>query len=189
MGPVMRKYISMLRGINVSGQKIVTMQELKTLYESLDLKNIKTYIQSGNVIFESPDTDVSELINKLETAIKQTFGFSVIVIIRTENEFQHIIEKNPFYGKRKEDIKKLHVTFLSDTPSKSSINSMIKKVEQGVDEWFITEKEIYLYCPNGYGRTKLTNNYFENKLNVSATTRNWKTVNKLYDFVQEVDER
>ena len=182
----MRKYISMLRGINVSGQNKIKMEELKVLYESLGLKSVKTYIQSGNVIFESPESDVSELVNKIETAIKQAFGFSVIVTIRTMNEFQHVVKNNPFYEKVKEDVKKLHVTFLSDTPSKSSLD-LINKLENEPDEWFIAGKEIYLYCPNGYGRTKLTNNYFEKKLNVSATTRNWKTVNKLYDFIKKLD--
>jgi len=182
----MKKYISMLRGINVSGQKKIRMEELKTLYNSLNFKNIKTYIQSGNVIFESPDSDISELANKIENKIKQTFGFSVTVIIRTKNEFHNLIVSNPFYGERKEDIKKLHVTFLSATPSASSLRE-IDKFKDKSDQMVIVGKEIYLFCPNGYGRTKLTNSFFEKKLNVSATTRNWKTVNKLYDFVKEME--
>ncbi len=184
MNIVMIGYISLLRGINVSGQKKIRMEELKKLYESLDFTQVKTYIQSGNVIFESPDSDTSELVNRIETKIKQIFGFSVRVIIRTKNEFQHIINNNPFCGIRQEEITKLHVTFLSDTPAASTLNA-IGEFENESDEWIIAGKDIYLFCPNGYGRTKLTNNFFEKKLNLSATTRNWNTVNKLHEIVKE----
>lgn len=102
MTRVMKKYISMLRGINVSGQKKIKMNELRTLYESLGFRPVKTYIQSGNVIFKSPASDTSELVSNIETKIKQTFGFSVSVIIRTASEFQHVINNNPFYGARKD---------------------------------------------------------------------------------------
>ena len=84
----MNTFITMLRGINVSGQKKINMEELKALYESLNLKNVKTYIQSGNVIFECSNSNISELTNKIEKMIKQTFSFSVTVIIRTKNEFK-----------------------------------------------------------------------------------------------------
>ena len=177
----MNTFISMLRGVNVSGQKKIKMEELKALYESLNLKNVKTYIQSGNVIFECSHSNITELTNKIEKIIKQTFGFSVTVIIRTKNEFKHLIGNNPFYGERKEDITKLHVTFLADIPSHSSL-SIMNELEDKSDQVAIAGKNIYLFCPNGYARAKLTNNYFEKKLNVSATTRNWKTVNKLYDL-------
>lgn len=184
---VMRKYVSLLRGINVSGQKKIKMEELRALYESLNLKKIKTYVQSGNVIFECPDSNISELTSKIERKIKQTFYYSVTVIIRTKNEFKHLIDNNPFYGERKEDITKLHVTFLADTPSDSSLG-VINELEDKSAQLAIAGKEIYLFCPNGYARTKLTNSYFEEILNVSATTRNWKTVNKLYDLVKEDSE-
>ncbi len=174
----------MLRGINVSGQKKIKMNELRTLYESLGFRLVKTYIQSGNVIFESPDSDTSELKSKIETNIKQTYGLSVTVIIRTAGEFQHVINNNPFCGTRQEDITKLHVTFLSETPSASSLKT-IDKLKDKSNEWIIAGKEIYLFCPNGYGRTKLTNNFFAKNLNLSATTRNWNTVNKLYEIVKE----
>lgn len=182
MNRVMIKYISMLRGINVSGQKKIKMEELTKLYKSLSFTKIKTYIQSGNIIFESPVSDTSDLVNKIETNIKQTYGFSVTVIIRTASEFQQVVNNNPFCGIRQEDITKLHVTFLSETPPTFSLNT-IDKLKSRSDEWFISGKEIYLFCPNGYGRTKFTNNFFEKNLNLSATTRNWKTVNKLNAIV------
>lgn len=175
------KYISLLRGINVSGQKKIKMDALSTLYESLGLKNVKTYIQSGNVIFESEGSNPAELVNLIENKIEQTFGFFVKVLIRSKEEIQKVLEKNPFYGERKEDISKLHVTFLSEVPEHYSLKTLDKFINS-TEEFFISGREIYLFCPNGYGRTKLTNNLFEKNLKVSATTRNLKTVNKLYEL-------
>ncbi|MCH7827061.1 MAG: DUF1697 domain-containing protein [Bacteroidetes bacterium] len=176
----MTVYISMLRGINVSGQKKIKMDELKKLYESLGFKNIKTYIQSGNVIFDFSDTNISKLINKIELKIKKSFSYDVPVLIKTKNDLQKLIANNPFV---KKDSSKLYVTFLSDTPIQSPIDE-ITKIKDKSEEFIISRKEIYLFYPNGYGRSKLTNNYFERKLKLSATTRNWKTVNKLLELAE-----
>ncbi len=173
------KCISMLRGINVSGQKRIKMKDLKTLYESIGFSNVITYIQSGNVIFECHDTEFIESKNQIEKAIRQTLNFPVTVMIRTLNEFQNIIQNNPFLRDGNEDIKKLHVTFLSDAPLESSLNDIETVIDKS-DEFVIDGREIYILCNKGYGRTKLTNSFFERKLNVSATTRNWKTVYELY---------
>ena len=178
---VMNHYISLLRGINVRGQRRIRMEELRALYESLNFNNVRTYLQSGNVIFDSHKSSISGLTNTIETAIEQTFGFSVTTLIRTKKEFYNLIESNPFLDECNGDITKLHVTFLSDTPSSSSVIE-IKEVDYGSDQLFISGKEIHLYCPNGYGRTKLSNNFFERKLGMSATTRNWKTVTTLFDL-------
>ncbi len=178
---VMNHYISLLRGINVRGQRRIGMEELRALYESLNFNNVRTYIQSGNVIFDNHKSSISGLTNTIETAIEQTFGFSVTTLIRTKKEFYNLIESNPFLDECNGDITKLHVTFLSDTPSSSSVIE-IKEVDYGSDQLFISGKEIHLYCPNGYGRTKLSNSFFERKLGMSATTRNWKTVTTLFDL-------
>jgi len=171
----------MLRGINVGGQKRIKMDELKGLYESLGLDNIQTYIQSGNVLFSATETDCVKLAGKIEQKIKRSFGFEVVVIIRTKNELGKIIRKNPLADK---DESKLHVTFLSDYPE-SIPKEEIKKVVGKSEEFAIEEREIYLYCPNGYGNTKLSNNFFERKLKVTATTRNWKTVTTLFEMAKE----
>src|SRR3989344_3570057 len=170
----MTTYISILRGINVGGQKKIKMEELKKLYESLGFKNVRTYIQSGNVIFECLDTNLAELIYQIEQKIKNSFGFDVIVLIKTKNEIQKLIKNNPF---AKKDPSKLHVTFLSDIKTKPPTDE-INNTKDKTEEFFISGREIYLFCPNGYGISKLSNNFFERKLNTSATTRNWKTVNK-----------
>ena len=178
---VMNHYISLLHGINVGGQRRIRMEELRALYESLNFNNVRTYLQSGNVIFDSHKSSISGLTNTIETAIEQTFGFSVTTLIRTKKEFYNLIESNPFLDECNGDITRLHVTFLSDTPSSSSVIE-IKEVDCGSDQLFISGKEIHLYCPNGYGRTKLSNSFFERKLGMSATTRNWKTVTTLFDL-------
>jgi uncharacterized protein (DUF1697 family) len=178
-GVKMTTYISLLRGINVSGQKKIKMEELITLYESLDLKHIKTYVQSGNVIFDSSQKDISELSTMIQQKIKQVFGFPVSVFLRTQSELQRIIATNPFLNETSIDINKLYVTFLFDAPIESALSQM-KEINTESDEFIISNKEILLHCPKGYGRTKYSNNFFEKKLGITATTRNWKTVTQLF---------
>lgn len=173
----MSNYISMLRGVNVGGHKLI-MGELKELYESLNLTHVKTYIQSGNVLFESSETSTLNLSQKIEAEIEKVFGFHIRVFILTRDELKMVIESNPFTD---DDPKKLHVTFLSDFPVEIPMQE-IEKVKSKSEKFSIHQKEVYLYLPQGYGRTKLTNNFFESKLKVRATTRNWSTVNKLYEL-------
>ncbi len=174
----MKTYISMLRGINVSGQKKINMDDLKKLYESLGFENVQTYIQSGNVIFECSNKNIADIKSAIEKKIKQLFDFDVIVFIRTKDEFKNLIENSPFSA---QDINNLYVTFLSDAPVKIS-EEEFKKAKAPSEEFLISDREIYLLCPDGYGRTKLSNNFFERKLKLCATTRNWKTVNKLFEL-------
>ena len=179
----MNTFISMLRGINVSGQKQMRMAELKSMYESLGLVNVQTYVQSGNVTFESKKQDATKLTELIEAHIQHTFGYTVPVFIRDADYFRRIIESNPFSSKRNEDPARLHVTFLYSRPSGSKLRDLTTPAGE-TDEYSIGEAEIFLFCPNGYGRTKLSNNFFERKLGVPATTRNWKTVNALYEMAK-----
>jgi uncharacterized protein (DUF1697 family) len=186
----MTTYISMLRGINVGANKRIKMGELRNLYRSLNFKDVKTFIQSGNVIFNSQYMNSSDLMDKIETKIKENLGFDVKILIMTKNQLKQVIDENPF---KKEDIKHLYVTFLSDAPSENFINEIKLnngfKIKNKSDKFFISQKVIYIFLPDGYGKTKLNNNYFEKNLNVSATTRNWKTVNKLFDIAKSVSEK
>lgn len=175
----MGTYIAILRGINVGGQKKIKMEELKALYEALGFKNITTYIQSGNMIFESPETNLQKIKDKIEHKMKSSLGFDVVVFIKTKKDFEKLLSKNPFI---KQDVNSLYVTFLSDIPYEIPVDE-IKKAKDSAEEFFISGKEVFLFCPNGYGRTKLSNNFFEKKLKLSATTRNWKTINKLLELV------
>ena len=181
----MQTFISILRGINVSGQKKILMAGLKRLFESLHFKEIATYIQSGNVVFKSDSKSPDiELAKKIEKAIFAKYHFEVPVIIRTSDELKNSISQNPFVKEKNIDLKKLHVTFLSETPDKEKIEQ-IKQAYYLPDRFAIKGKEIYLHIPGSYGETKLSNKFFENKLKVSATTRNWKTVNKLFEMAQQ----
>jgi uncharacterized protein (DUF1697 family) len=179
----MNTYISMLRGINVSGHKNISMPDLKKLYESLGFQKVITYVQSGNVIFDTKKQDTSKLSSLIESQIKKSFDLSVPVIIRNKNNFQLIITSNPFV-KRKKDPIKLYVTFLQSSPAPFDLNKLPLPSSE-TDEFIIVDNEIFISCPNGYGRTKLNNNFFEKKLNVIATTRNWNTVTTLFKLASE----
>ncbi len=174
----MNTYVSLLRGINVGPTKKVKMEDLVALYESLGLKNVWTYLRSGNVLFDSTDTDPKKLSAMLEERISRTVGFPVKVMLRTADELQQVITRNPFLQGVSRDTTKLHVTFLSDEPSARSVNEM-SAIKDEVDGFVIMGREAYLSCPNGYGRTRFSNTFFEKKLGVVATTRNWKTVTAL----------
>ncbi len=160
------------------------MTELRSLYEALNLVNVETYLQSGNVVFDSPEQDASKLAQLIEIQIEHIFGYSVSVFMRETSDFQRIIDTNPFSNERNEDPTKLHVTFLYRLPAEAKL-SRLDNSNNGVDEFFVGDKEIFLFCPTGYGRTKLSNNFFERKLSVPATTRNWKTVNALHKMANE----
>ena len=174
----MKTYISILRGINVSGHKLIKMDTLRQLYADLGFENVKTYIQSGNVVFQFKKAEKKMLAEKIEKKITKRFGFKVPVLVRELDEYKAIIKQNPFTKKPQRDISFLHITFLSDQPTEENV-AKIKSGQYQLDEFQLIDKSIYLYCPNGYGNSKLTNSFFETKLKVTATTRNWKTANEL----------
>ncbi|NUM49732.1 MAG: DUF1697 domain-containing protein [Flavobacteriales bacterium] len=182
----MTTYISILRGINVSGQKLIKMDRLRELYQNIGFNNVTTYVQSGNVVFQSNNSDVGNLKQKISQQIQKNFEFEVPVIVLTINELSLIINNNPFKNNLKKEHTHLYVTFLSSKPKyceKEIIESKIQKEE----EICFSEKAIYLYCPNGYGRTKLNNNFLEATLKVVATTRNWKTTNELFKMANQIN--
>lgn len=174
----METYISILRGVNVGGQAQIKMEALKKSYEKIQFGNVTTYIQSGNVIFDTAEGDVRTIENKISSQIEADFGIQVPVIVLTSESLKIIIEENPFTKDPGKDIAFLHVTFLAEIPKEYEKTSIEEK-KQGDEEIRFSEKAIYLYCPHGYGRTKLNNNFLERKLKVGATTRNWKTTLEL----------
>jgi len=173
----MKTHIALLRGINVSGKKKILMIDLKSLFEKIGFSAIETYIQSGNVVFNSSENDLGIKITK---AIKSVYDFDVPVQIISSAELKEVCLANPFLN-QEVDEKFLHVTFLSEQPSNESI-ALLQEMKFDKEEYQLIEKALYLYCPNGYGKTKLNNNFLERKLGVSATTRNWKTVMKLFSI-------
>ncbi len=180
----MSAFISMLRAINVGGKKMIPMDSLCAIYEDLGFTRVRTYIQSGNVVFESSQDDVSRLTTQIEGHIEQSVGYPVKVIIRRPRDFQRILNSNPFLKDRNEDQDKLYVTFLYQPPPSEAWDKLMLPANT-IDEFARGDQAVYLFLPNYYGRTKLSNSFFEKKLGVPATTRNWNTVGALYRIASE----
>jgi len=177
-------YISMLRGINVGGHNQIKMTALRELFEALGFERVQTYIQSGNVVFKAGKSSTLQVSKRVEERIAKVFGFRVSVVTRTSAELGSVIASNPLLKTKGIDPTKLHVTFLSEAPESAALRKL-EALAMGPDQFRGSGREIYLHCPNGYGNTKLSNNTFEKMLAVSATTRNWNTVNKLYEMSLE----
>ena len=155
------------------------MAELKALCEKLGLENVETYIQSGNLIFTSDKID-SELEKNLENAITDKFGFNVPVIVRSSEELLTSIDKNPFFD-GDADIDRLHLTFLKEKPTKENKEKTLN-YNYEPDKFKIDGRNVFIFCSGKYHQSKLTNDFFEKKLHTGATTRNWKTILKLYEL-------
>ncbi len=178
-------YIALLRGINVSGKNSIKMAELTTMLQALKFKNIKTYIQSGNVLFSDGSNDPIKLETKIKAAILKTFGHTVPVLVIEASVFIEIVTKNPYLKDKKSDSAFWHVTLLSEVPELEKIKGL-QSDEYGTTTFQFVHKAIYLFVPDGYGITKLTNTFIENKLKVSATTRNWKTMLTLQTMLENL---
>lgn len=167
-------YIAILRGINVSGKNIIKMQDLRLLCETIGLNQVKTYIQSGNVVFTSLETDVQTIQTKITTAISLRFGFTVPCIVFTADYLRAVLANNPFCHDDGYDTAFVHLTFLSNDAQVVDYRYFDSKTADN-EAYRMGNKVVYLYCPSGYGNTKLSNNVWEQKLGIEATTRNWKT--------------
>jgi uncharacterized protein (DUF1697 family) len=177
----MTTFVSLFRGINVGGHKAIRMDELKELHESLGLKDVVTYIQSGNVVFTSDNADLAQLPGQIEDGFAQKFGFHVNVIVRTSAELRDIIANNPFQAKQ--ESKWVVVLFLATRPD-STAQEDLQKTYVGPEELCIIGQEVYIYYPNGIGRSKLSHTFIEKKLKTNATGRNWNTILQLQKMIQ-----
>lgn len=174
----MTTYISLLRGINVSGHRTIPMDALKKCYVSIGYSNPQHYIQSGNIVFSSNEKDSEKIADKITKAIAHDFGFEVPVLVRSNTAWQELIHRNPFLKNKDIDIAFLHACLLEDTPNQKSLE-IIGAGNYGQDRFELAGNIIYLFCPGGYGKTRLNNNFWESKLKTRATTRNWKTIQQL----------
>jgi uncharacterized protein (DUF1697 family) len=178
-------YISLLRGINVGGQKKLPMETLRGVYQELGFKNIKTYLQSGNLVFMCPVTDPAILTLQIEAGITHACGYAVQVFIRRAEEIQHVVRNNPFLVDKNIDVSKLHVAFLYQQHTKSAWNKVAAPANIP-DQFARGETVIYLYYPNGYARAKIPASFFEKLLGVPLTDRNWNTVTALEKIAVEM---
>jgi len=177
----MTTYIALLRGINVSGSNLIRMNALKMSMERIGLVSVKTYIQSGNLVFRYLQIAHSELENLLSYAIQNDFSCKVPVLVKTAKELERAIQENPFVSERKLSSDTLHITFLNGKPDCNLLQGLLP-LNDGIDEGLVAEDRIYLNCPQGYGKTRFTNSFFEKKLKLTATTRNLRTLLKLIEM-------
>ena len=174
-------YVAFLRGINVSGKRKVPMVELRALCERLNLQDVKTYIQSGNIVFKSAIAQTIDLTNLLHNEIQKHFGFDVPVIVHSVDGLTQIIEKNPFIYQEDIAANKIYFVLLSNQPADELLEKLSTEIFEN-EEYAVVNNCMYLKCSLGYGKAKLNNNLIERKLKVLATTRNYRTMNKLQDL-------
>jgi uncharacterized protein (DUF1697 family) len=181
----MQILISLLRGVNMAGHNNIKMTDLEALFKKLGFTDVETFIQSGNVIFKDPeDKQPLEIVAKVEEAILKKFKLKIPVLIRTEGDLKDVISCNPFSVEVNFNPEKLAVVFLYELPREEQIEK-VRNIDYPPDKFKIKGKEIFIYCPNGFGKTKLYTNFFENKMKVIGTARNWKTINTLYDLASK----
>lgn len=179
----MTAYVSLFRGINVGGHQKIRMVDLKELHESLGLQNVATYIQSGNVVFTSDDADAAVLANRIEDAFAQKFGFRSSVMVRTATQLDEIIKSNPFRNQPAKEPKWVLVLFLASHPA-STAEEDLRQAYSGPEEFYVIGQEMYIYYPEGMGRSKLTDALLKKKLQTTGTGRNWNTVLKLREMMR-----
>lgn len=173
------RYVALLRGINVGRHRRISMADLRRVFEDAGLEGVSTHLQSGNVLFAGKGPG-ARLTARLERAIEDELAPGVSVLLRSKSELAKIVAANPFDG---HEVSKLHVTFLAKRPTATRARALDPELG-APDEFRLHGRELYLHYPKGYGRSKLTNAYFEKQLGVVATTRNWRTVTALAELAR-----
>lgn len=174
----MRIYVALLRAINVSGHNMIRMSELKRMFEAMGFGRVQTYIQSGNVLFESEEEE-QPLRRRIEQELQAVFGLSVTVVLRTVEELERIAGNCPFPADSPAG--GLYVALLAEAPAQEGIERLAT-YHSDSDEFRIAGREVYLFYHQGAGKAKLSNSLLERKLGVEATSRNWRTINKLAEM-------
>jgi uncharacterized protein (DUF1697 family) len=181
----MKTYIALFRGINVGGRHILPMKELVALLEELGCRNVKTYIQSGNAVFESQVNNASQLAKKISAEIRKRQGFEPFVLLLSREEMEKVITNNPFPA-GENDPKSLHVGFLTYTPKTPDLKAL-EHLKTKSERFQLVDNIFYLYAPEGIGRSKLAAST-EKLLGVPMTDRNWGTVRKIMEMVKGLEE-
>jgi uncharacterized protein (DUF1697 family) len=179
----METFVALLRGINVGGRTIIPMAELRSSVSALGLQDVVTYVQSGNVVFRTHGGGARDLAASIEERVASDFGVGVAVLLRTPSDLRAVAEQNPFLA-RGEDPSRLHVMFLDREPAAEAATRLDPE-RSPPEEFALAGREMYLYLPNGAGRSKLTLDYFEKRLGVRATVRNWRTLTKLIELTEK----
>src|SRR5215210_6749726 len=177
----METYVALFRGINVGGKNVLLMRDLKTLLENLGSRNVKTYIQSGNAVFQHEQENASLLSNNIAAAIKESHGFEPRVLLLGLEEIERAVESNPFPEAEPEP-KTLHVHFLASEPKNPNF-AILESIKSERERFVLKDGVLYLHAPDGIGRSKLAANA-EKLLGVPVTSRNWRTVRKIMDMAK-----
>ncbi|HZQ24758.1 MAG TPA: DUF1697 domain-containing protein [Terriglobales bacterium] len=178
--------VSLLRGVNLAAHKRVKMDALRALYASLKLRNPQTFLQSGNVIFATDEKDLRRLVQRIENAVLETFGFHSDVILRTPAELRAVVAANPFVKRRNLDPSKFLVTFLASLPDPACCDKL-RQLTIAPEELHIQGRELYVYCANGLARPKLSWPAVERILKTSGTARNWNTVTNVLALAEKAE--
>jgi uncharacterized protein (DUF1697 family) len=176
----MPTYIALLRGINVTGHKMIKMPALKTMFEEAGCQEVRTYIQSGNVVFTHPEKDAVKLRKHLEVSLEKALGYHVPILLRNPAQMAAIVATNPFPVDLPELGKFMYVCFLENAPNEAAIQSIVPYTNPQ-EQLQVKGSEAYVYYSTGLGKAKLTNAVIERKLGM-ATMRNWNTVNTLLEM-------
>ena len=177
----MNRYIALLRAINVGGYRKIKMDDLREMFESMDFENVQTYIQSGNVIFDSNVKNKKSLSQSIEKKIEQQFGHEVPVIIRTRDELKLLITQNPFYGENEEPFR-LYLTFFLDTPSEEK-QGELQKLNSSLEKFSFVNGDLFsLIDKKTDQKIRFSNSYIEKTIGVPCTSRNWRSVNKIFEM-------
>ncbi len=175
----MKKHVAFLRGINLGPHKKIKMAELRQHMEKAGFRDVTTYIQSGNIVLRSGKKP-NALSKDIESLIRQYYGFIAETLVKTADEMQKIIDGNPYHDR---DLSRLYVTMLYAKPDPERVKA-IDAAFYIPEEFQLQGTTLYFYSPHGYGRAKMNNNFFEQKLKVTATTRNWRTMNMLLEMLK-----
>ncbi|PYT45056.1 MAG: hypothetical protein DMG45_02720 [Acidobacteria bacterium] len=178
--------ISMLRAVNVGGHNKIKMDALRALYESLKLRDAQTYVQSGNVIFRSNERDIARIAKRIEEGIERKFGFRPAVILRTAAEMREVIARSPFAKRHGIEPGKLVVSFLAGDPGEEA-REKVRQIKCDPEELRIEGRELYIYFPNGQGRSKLSGAALEKMLKTQGTGRNWSSVTKMLEMAEKME--
>jgi uncharacterized protein (DUF1697 family) len=178
----MQTYIALLRGINVGGHHKLPMKELKNLLGELGLKNVQTYIASGNVVFQTNQSNTAELASKISAAINDNHGFQPRILLLTREEMETAVQTNP-YPEAEIEPKTLHLYFLTDKPENPDLPAL-QALQKDNERFQLIDRVFYLHAPDGIGRSKLAEKV-ERHLSVPATARNWRTVTKIMDMLPQ----
>lgn len=173
--------VALLRGINVGGKNRLPMKDLADIFARAGCAEVRTYIQSGNVIFNCADAAVEKLPSLVSAAIAKRHGLMVPVVIRTAAEMSKVLRHNPFLAGGAPEVE-CHVMFLAKVPSRNDA-AKLDPHRSSPDEFELRGREVYLRLPHGAGKSKLTNAYFDSRLGTVSTARNWRTVTTLFEMM------